>query len=739
VFRIRVLLASLLLCAAAQAADLKITVQSPLGDRVSGVQVSLFRASDNAGVAVQTTAGDGSVTFPRLANGDYRAVILAPGFAQQSEQFTVPATEAINVKLKLATTPQTVVVSATATPTTVEQSATSVDFLSSDQLTLLNPVSAGDALSYMPGAIVNTAGQRGGLASLFVRGGESNYNKVIIDGVPVNDPGGIFDFGVVPMDNVERVEMVRGPESTIYGSDAMTSTVQMWTSTGDTRTPEIQFGADGGNFSTANGYASISGARGIFDYNLFADEFTTQGQGINDAYSNALQGGNVGVRLSDNVAFRFRLRHSNNFTGVPSDWWFNGNPVLPPDSDQGAHQNNFLASAALTITGPGAWQHQITGFEYNHLGTNTDTVDDPGRPFDSPFYNDARYNRAGFSYQGTWAPRSWALTTIGDTFEDENGNILSTTPASDATYSFTHGLRINNYLFAQENVVWKRITALAGLAWVHNASFGNRAVPRVSGSVLVWNGNHTLSGTRLRAAYAQGIKEPSFEQSFGIAGSYPVLPNPNLKAEENYAVEAGFDQSLFGNRMSLSAVYFHNSFRNQINYQFNDIDFTSQYVNINRSFAQGVEVELRGQIVDRLLLTAAYTYTSTQITQAPPCDPLNGCDPRIYGVGAPLLRRPKQAGTVLLTYTKPKWGASSGVVAVGRRPDSDFLYGYIPPIYYAAGYARVDLGGWYSFTNHITAYANLNNAFNNHYNEVLGYPALGTAVRAGLRFRFGGE
>ena len=189
-FRIRVVLVSLLLCAAAQAGDLKITVQSPLGDRVSGVQVSLFRASDNAGVAVQTTGGDGSVTFQRLADGDYRAVILAPGFAEQSEQFTVPATEALAVKLKLATTPQTVVVSATATPTTVEQSATSVDFLSSDQLTLLNPVSASDALSYMPGAIVNTAGQRGGLASLFVRGGDSDYNKVIIDGVPVNEPGG---------------------------------------------------------------------------------------------------------------------------------------------------------------------------------------------------------------------------------------------------------------------------------------------------------------------------------------------------------------------------------------------------------------------------------------------------------------------------------------------------------------------------------------------------------------------
>ncbi len=736
---IRVVLSCLFLCAVTQAADLKVIVHSPSGDRVSGVQVSLFRASDSAGVAVQATAGDGSVGFQRLADGDYRAIILAPGFAEQSVTVSLPGTNTLDVQLKLATTPQTVVVSATATPATVEQSATSVDFLSSDQLTLLNPVSAADALSYMPGAIVSDAGQRGGLSSLFVRGGESNYNKVIIDGVPVNEPGGIFDFGAVPMDNVERVEMVRGPESTIYGSDAMTSTVQMWTSTGTTRTPQIQFGADGGNFSTASGYASLAGAHGIFDYNVFGDEFTTQGQGLNDAYSNALQGGNVGVRLSDNVGFRFRLRHSNSFTGVPSDWWFNGNPVLPPDSDQSAHQNNFLASAALTITGPGSWQHQITGFEYNHLRTNTDTIDDPGRPYDSPYYNDARYNRAGFSYQGTWSPRSWALTTIGDTFEDENGNILSTTPPPDETYSFTHGLRINNYLFAQENILWKRLTAVAGLAWVHNASFGNRAVPRISGSVQVWNGNHILSGTRLRAAFAEGIKEPSFEQSFGSGGTFPTLPNPNLKPEQNYAIEAGFDQSLFGDKLALTAIYFHNSFRNQIEYQFNSIDFTSQYVNINRSFAQGAEVELRGQIINHLLLTAAYTYTSTQITEAPPCDPLNGCDPLIYGVGAPLLRRPKQAGTVLLTYTKTKWGASAGVVAVGRRPDSDFLFGYIPPIYYAAGYARVDLGGWYNFARHITAYANLNNAFDNHYNEVLGYPALGINVRAGMRFTFGGE
>jgi len=148
---------------------------------------------------------------------------------------------------------------------------------------------------------------------------------------------------------------------------------------------------------------------------------------------------------------------------------------------------------------------------------------------------------------------------------------------------------------------------------------------------------------------------------------------------------------------------------------------------------------LSGRVANHLAVTAAYTYTSTQIQQAPPCDPNAGCDPRIYGTGAPLLRRPKQVGMMLLTYTRQRWGGFLGGTAVGQRPDSDFLFGYIPPIYYAAGYARLDLGGWYAIGHHVTAYANVNNALNNHYNEVLGYPALRASFRAGMRFSFGGE
>ena len=664
---------------AALASDFKVSVESPSGDRVSGVQVSLFRVSDNAGVGVQTTAGDGTATFPHLADGQYRLVVLAPGFAEQSQQISIPQTQTLSVQLKLATTPQTVVVSGTATPATPEQTGASVGVLTGEQLTAINPVSAPDALLYIPGAIVSSTGRRGNLTSLFVRGGESNYNKVLIDGVPVNDPGGIFDFGVVPMNNIERLEVERGPESTVYGSDAMTSVVQLWTATGSTHTPEIQFGADGGNFSTANGYASVAGARGVFDYNVFANQFDTQGQGVNDAYSNSLQGGNIGVRISDRVAFRLRARHYNSWTGIQSNWWFNGNPVLPPDPNQYAHQNNFLASGDLTVSGPGAWQHQFSGFEYHHVALNVNPVDDLDRPFDSAFNSLAKYNIAGFSYQGIYSPRPWAQTTLGYNFEDENGYINNN---SDAGISLTHGLRYNNYLFAQQTIVWRRLSVLAGLGYVNNSDFGGKVSPRASLTFLALRGNTLFSGTRLHFGYSEGIKEPSFEQTFGITGTFPTLPNPNLQPEQNRAIEAGVLQSLFSNRLSLSAVYFHNQFRDQIEYVYNSDTNTSQYVNFNRAMAQarsGIERPCCEPSVSDLRRTLTPQPKSSKRRRAI----LNaGCDPRIYGTGAPLLRRPKQSGMLLLTYTRQRWGGFVGVTAVGQRPDSDFLFGYIPPIYY---------------------------------------------------------
>src|SRR5579864_7569657 len=325
--RVGVFLA-LVLTAAASAADLKVKVIDPQSAAVAGAQVSLVRENDGRVLSTQRTSAEGVATLPTPGAGPYQIQVLAPGFA--ADTIDMSAQTEITVTLRLAPASETVVVSATRTPVPGEAAGADIDTLNTGQLTTMQPTAAADAIRFLPGAIVNAAGQRGGLTSLFVRGGESRYNKVIVDGVTINEPGGTFDFGTLPLDQADRMEFVRGTQSTLYGSDAMTSVVQVWTRTGSTQLPELRFGADGGNFSTARGYASLAGARSRFDYNLFGGQFNTEGSYINNAYSDSMEGANVGAALSDHASLRVRVRHSNSHSGVPGEWSFNGTVPLVP-------------------------------------------------------------------------------------------------------------------------------------------------------------------------------------------------------------------------------------------------------------------------------------------------------------------------------------------------------------------------------------------------------------------------
>lgn len=721
-----------LFSAAAIAADLQVIVTDPQSAILAGAQVSIYPVNRAEALAFGTTGPDGTASFSGLAAGSYRISVLAPGFAPQNVTTRVEEKSTMRVKLALTTLSQTVVVSATGTPLSEEDAGAPVALLDQQDMVNLQPVSEADALRVLPGAIVSTTGRRGSQASLFVRGGESDYNKVEIDGVPVNEPGGFFDFGVVPMQEVDRLEFLRGAESTLYGSDAMTSVVQFWSGTGSTPIPELRFGADGGNFDTAHGYLSLAGSRGLLDYDLFADQFNTQGQGVNDAYSNSSQGENLGVRISPNASFRLRARHSNNWSGVQSNWNFNGDPLLAPDIDQYAHQDNFLSSAELTFGVPRRWQHRILGFEYHHRRFNADRIPDRGCSLtflDCPFAEFAKQNRAGFEYQTEYAARTWATTTFGYRFEDENahnGEILS---GSD-----THGIRRNHAVYGQEVLLFSRFSLIPGIRFEHNESFGNKAVPRVAATFLAIRGGEFFSGTRFRFVYGTGIKEPSFEESFGIA-AFLIVPNPNLKPEETRSFEAGVQQNLLRDKVSLSGSYFNNLFTHQIECC-ETVDpnaGTTRYFNLNRSFAQGAELELHARPRLHLRVDGSYSYTSTQILSAPLGSGV------LFATGAPLIRRPKHSGTLLVSYFAKRWGASLGGTFIGRRPDSDFTFGVIPPVNHVAGYARLDPGVWYAITPRITAYVNVQNALDRHYQEVVGYPALGVNFRAGTRFRIGGD
>jgi vitamin B12 transporter len=563
-----------------------------------------------------------------------------------------------------------------------------------------------------------------------VRGGDSTYNKVIVDGVTINEPGGTFDFGTLPLTEASRMEFLRGAQSTLYGSDAMTSVVQVWTRTGSTPTPEFRFGADGGNFSTTNGYASLSGANARFDYNLFSDQFNTNGAGVNNANSDSLEGVNTGVSLSDKVSLRLHLRHSNSHTGLPGEWNFNGDPLMPPDPSEWAQLNSLLGSAELAVAAPSGWQHRLTVFDYLYRYNDVNLNGDPARvspvygQIDFPAHEYDHINRVGFEYQGDYSERTWSHTTFGYRLENENGVVgdLDFPPSPS-------GQRLNQDAYLQQQLTWGRLSAIVGGRFVHSSVFGNTGVPRVALTLLALRGGEVFSGTRLRFSYATGFKEPRLEETF--AGPPYSIPNPGLKPERVRAFETGFRQDFFHGKYSFDATYFNNLFHDQINYEtVNPTTFVGEYFNVNQAFAQGAEVELQAKLRSRLLLSTAYTYTSTEILEDPaPIDSL-------YNPGQPLLRRPKHSATTLLSYLGTRWGSNLSGSFVGRRPDDDFDgFG----INHAAGYVRADLGGWYAINHRVTAYANIENALDRRYNEVVGYPALPINFRAGFRFRIGGE
>jgi vitamin B12 transporter len=746
--RSSLVLASLaVLVAVESAAEIKIKVVDPQSAVVAGAQVTLLSFGSTAPQHIATTSAEGTVSFGEGLAGRYRIQVLTPGFAPESMDFNAPHPQVLTVQLQIASATETVVVTATRTPVPAEDTGASISTLENTQLEAMQPVSASDAIRFLPGAIVNNTGQRGGLASLFVRGGDSTYNKVIVDGVTINEPGGTFDFGTFSLAEADRAEFVRGAQSTLYGTDAMTSIVQLWTRTGSTPVPELRFGADGGNFATAHGYASLAGTRGGFDYNLFGDQFNTNGEGTNNAYSDSVEGANLGVTLSDQVSLRARFRHFNTHTGVPGEWNFNGfAPLVPvngtsqpfepltPDPSEWSQYNNLLGSVDLAVAATGGWEHRFTGFDYLYRYTELNLLGDPLRlyqylpgqwaSFDFPSHEVDRINRVGFEYQGDYSERTWARTTFGYRVENENGSV------GDADFPpRTAGQRLNNDFYAQQQVTVGRLAAIAGGRLVHDSAFGTTGVPRVALAFEAIRGNQIFSGTRLRFSYATGLKEPRLEETF--AGKPYSDTNPGLKPERVRAFEAGLQQNFLNGKYVLNATYFNNLFQDQINYVIVDpIHFIGQYVNVNQAFAHGAEVELEARLRPRLLLDTAYTYTSTQILDNPA--PINA----LYDPGQPLLRRPKHSATFLLSHLGNRGGANLGGSFVGRRPDSDFLSFNID---HAPGYVRVDLGGWYEVDRRITAYVNVENALDRHYNEVVGYPALGVNFRAGVRFRLGGE
>ena len=671
--------------------------------------------------ANSSTDGAYSLTIPP---GRYRVSFERSPFVPRDFVVDLSANQQrkLDLILNLERLSASVIVTAQAEPTLVDQTTASVSIITKDEIEARQSVSLTDALLFAPGIAIGRTGPEGGTASVFLNGGNSNFTKVLVDGAPINPPGAAVDFSSLTLDNIDKVEIVRGAESAIYGTDAVDGVIQLFTHRGDTRTPAFSAYSEGGNFSSARGGADLSGLVGKFDYSAAAAYFQTDGQGPNDYFVNRTLSGNFGYSFSSTNQLHLSLRNNTSDAGIPG-------PTLqgPPDLFQGYGQKIFSANARWEFTTGSHWHHQLMATDSY---TRQHSFANQGDTF--PFDSLLKYNRAAVNAQSSYVSRTF-IATVGYQYEVENGSIEFTSPSH---------LRRNNqagYLDFRYTPV-SRLTLDFGGRVEANGNFGTRVVPRIGGTYALRYGKGLIGDTRYHAFYGQGIKEPRFDQSFGTDPCFPG--NPDLKPEASKDWTTGFEQKLASDRWKLSADYFYSrfydivSFANCVNGGLCQVipncPFgNGAFFNTDLAFARGVNLSSEVRLRKWLFVNGNYTYDDTRVlkSQNPFADP--SLEP-----GNHLLRRPVHSGSfgVNVNYARVNWNFIG--YFTGVRTDSNFVN---PTQTTNPGYARFDMAANYNVTRGLFVTARAINLFDKQYQDALGYPALGRYYMLGLRYAFTGK
>jgi vitamin B12 transporter len=688
------------------------TLTDPSGAPVGEVQITAQPEASSAGQpasAISSTDGSYSLSLPA---GRYRLRFARASFSAREIVLTLASGESrvLNLHLDLEPLSSSVIVTAQTVPTPAQQTTAPTDVISRETISERQATSLPELLQFSTGIATDRTGPFGGTASIFLNGGNSNFTKVLVDGTPINPPGSAVDFSSLTTENIDKVEIVRGAESAIYGSDAVSGVIQLFTHRGDTRIPAFSVYSEGGNFSSARGGGDLSGISGKFDYSAAAAYFQTDGQGPNDYFVNRTLSGNFGYSFSDSNQLHVSLRNNTSDAGIPG-------PTLqgPPDLFQGYGQKIFSANARWEFTTGSRWHHQLMGTDsytrQHNFANQGDTF-----PFDSLL----TFNRSALNPQSSYVSRKF-IATIGYQYEVENGGINSISPGH---------LRRNNqagYLDFRYTPI-SRLTLDFGGRVEANDSFGTRVVPRIGGSYALHYGKGFFGDTRYRAFYGQGIKEPRFDQTFGTD---PCVPgNPNLKPEASKGWTTGFDQKLLSDRWKVSADYFYSRFYDIVS--FAPISaFCGTYFNTDLALARGVNLASEVRLRKWIFVDGNYTYDDTRVVKSE--NPF--ADPSLVP-GNHLLRRPVNSGYfgVNLNVAHVNWNFIG--YFTGVRTDSNFVN---PTQTTNPGYARFDMAANYNLTRGLFVTARAINLFDKQYQDALGYPALGRYYMFGLRYAFAGK
>ena len=717
---------------AAEGGHLHGTVKDPLGAVVAGATVELL----NGASVVKTTTSDGAgnYTFAIPASARYRLRAVAPSFqSTTSESIYVTKSEKTELDITLATQTltQQVTVTATSTPTPLAQIAASVTVLTADDYRQYIQVQ--DPLRQIPGLQVTQVGQLGSQTGLSIRGGNTNANKVLIDDVPVNDIGGAVDFSNFTTVGIQQIEVLREPNSALYGSDALAGVVSMTTTRGTTKLPLLTFAGDGGNFNTYHEEATGSGVVRQFDY-YGAFGLVDSGNNLpNGSFHNGTYVGNFGWEPNPENDLRFTVRHFTSSVGQPNAILLYG---IPDDAAQKAH--NTYYSGAWNNQATSKWHNEI---RYGGLRLNSQYDDfaatgipDPagsgnflGAPITIQGANGYSVTgQAIFQYGGTAYPNFYVTNTERDyvyaqtdyrfnphvvalggfKYEAERGATVYTggSPSNISRGNYSYTLQISGD-------IGNRLYYNVGSGIENNGLFGLAGTPRASLAYYLVRPSSSgwFSGTKLHASFGKGIKEPNvYQQTTSLYDTLAALPDGNqliaqygvgqIGPENSRTYDGGVEQQLLNGRARVGLTYFHNEFTNGIEYvpeaglielgvppSLPGLEFGAN-VNSLAFRSMGLEFEAEYKISSRLFARGGYTYTDAVVQNSFSSDqgvgesfnPAGNFSTIPIGADSPLVgarpfRVAPHTGYFGLNYARSKFYSSLTGTFVSRRDDSDFL------------------------------------------------------------------
>ncbi len=696
---------------------------------------TLVQVRDSEGklaAATQTNRrGDFSLD---LKPGNYTVSATLAGFAPKKDH-PLEVTDApshLELVLEIPSLQQEIIVTATKTETPLSQVGSSVTVVSGQQLASEGISTVGEALRRVAGLTVVQSGGLGQVTSLFIRGGGSNYTKVLIDGIPVNEPGGNYNFAYLSTSGIDRIEVVRGPQSALFGSDAVAGVVQVFTrrATSEGLSPKASAVVEGGTFATYRYGGGIEGKGERMDYAVSFSRFDTDNSVPNGSFNDATVTGNLGFRPSEKSEIRAVFRSEAGRSGVPGQWAFER-----PDLDAYYRNRSEAGTVVFTYLANDSWTQKVAYTVNDSRQFSADPIDSgsyvpqfDGRTAPFPF-SDFTYQtlnqtrRQKINYQSDLMLPHGHLLTAGADYERESGTV------GDPQLNPLLAVRNNFGAYIQDQ--WSlrnRLFSTAGVRLEDNASFGFFAAPRLS---IAYHLHEPVSGaawglTKLKANFGMGIKEPSLIESFSNSPFF--LGNPNLRPEKAVSLDVGIEQHLGSGAGSVEITYFENHFRDQIGFEVTDFTtFAGTYFNIGKTRARGVETVLRRDLGWHWEVSGAYTYTDSKVLES-----TNSSDPA-FAKGQELFRRPRHSGYLDLRWKPGRWTLAATGIFVGNRVDSDFSSLGITR---NKGYAILDLLASYRLSDGTSLFAAANNALNSNYMEVLGYPALRANFRIGVRTGF---